>query len=181
MSSWGRATYNVWMAAPLLHSLLSTLCEKGKATPTFCVLGILAKTSTSQSRLPRVKCLDQAAHIQSYNGHRESASCIWPCKHVTADTVLTLWSAQSHCLSPAGIIGYAPYVNRVVSQWNLHDNDDDQLFYTKIYLNPLQRVSIFGELNTPRLFFLNLTLVKSLLCEGTKRLSTYLLTHYHII
>uniref|UniRef100_A0A3P9D3F6 procollagen-lysine 5-dioxygenase n=1 Tax=Maylandia zebra TaxID=106582 RepID=A0A3P9D3F6_9CICH len=27
-----------------------------------------------------------------------------------------------------------------VSQWNLHDNDDDQLFYTKIYLDPLQRV-----------------------------------------
>lgn len=48
----------------------------------------------------------------------------------------------SHCLLLAGIIGYAPYLKRVVSQWNLHDNDDDQLFYTKIYLDPLQRVSM---------------------------------------
>lgn len=40
-----------------------------------------------------------------------------------------------------GIIGYAPYIQRIVSQWNLHDNDDDQLFYTKIYVDPLQRVS----------------------------------------
>lgn len=39
-------------------------------------------------------------------------------------------------------MGYASYVNRIVSQWNLHDNDDDQLFYTKIYLDPLQRVRI---------------------------------------
>uniref|UniRef100_A0A3P9D3T3 procollagen-lysine 5-dioxygenase n=1 Tax=Maylandia zebra TaxID=106582 RepID=A0A3P9D3T3_9CICH len=31
-----------------------------------------------------------------------------------------------------------------VSQWNLHDNDDDQLFYTKIYLDPLQRLSKYG-------------------------------------
>lgn len=41
---------------------------------------------------------------------------------------------------PVGIIGYAPYLKRLVSQWDLHDNDDDQLFYTKIYLDPLQRV-----------------------------------------
>lgn len=41
---------------------------------------------------------------------------------------------------PAGIIGYAPYLKRLVSQWDLHDNDDDQLFYTKVYLDPLQRV-----------------------------------------
>lgn len=47
-----------------------------------------------------------------------------------------------HCLLLTGIIGYAPYINRVVSQWNLHDNDDDQLFYTKIFLDPLQRVSM---------------------------------------
>lgn len=50
--------------------------------------------------------------------------------------ILILWL----CDFPAGIIGYAPYLKRLVSQWNLHDNDDDQLFYTKIYLDPLQRV-----------------------------------------
>lgn len=40
----------------------------------------------------------------------------------------------------AGFIGYAPYINSIVQQWNLQDNDDDQLFYTKIYVDPLARV-----------------------------------------
>lgn len=42
----------------------------------------------------------------------------------------------------AGFMGYAPHINQIVSQWSLHDNDDDQLFYTKIYLDPLKRVSM---------------------------------------
>lgn len=41
-------------------------------------------------------------------------------------------------------MGYAPSINRLVSQWSLHDNDDDQLFYTKVYLDPLQRVSLLA-------------------------------------
>lgn len=41
----------------------------------------------------------------------------------------------------AGFIGYAPYISRLVQQWNLQDNDDDQLFYTKVYIDPLKRVS----------------------------------------
>lgn len=45
-------------------------------------------------------------------------------------------------LFTAGFMGYAPPINQLVSQWSLHDNDDDQLFYTKIYLDPLQRVSL---------------------------------------
>lgn len=50
----------------------------------------------------------------------------------------------------AGFIGYAPYINRIVQQWNLQDNDDDQLFYTKIYVDPLARVGS----NSPSHFFL---------------------------
>ncbi|KAA0704961.1 Procollagen-lysine,2-oxoglutarate 5-dioxygenase 2 [Triplophysa tibetana] len=42
-------------------------------------------------------------------------------------------------LNSGGFIGYAPYIHNIVNQWNLHDNDDDQLFYTKIYVDPLQR------------------------------------------
>lgn len=44
-------------------------------------------------------------------------------------------------MSFTGFIGYAPYIQKIVNQWDLHDNDDDQLFYTKIYVDPLQRVS----------------------------------------
>ncbi len=43
-------------------------------------------------------------------------------------------------MSFTGLIGYAPYIQKIVNQWDLHDNDDDQLFYTKIYVDPLQRV-----------------------------------------
>ena len=44
-------------------------------------------------------------------------------------------------LSPSGIMGYGTSIKEMVGQWNLHDNDDDQLFYTKIYLDFQQRVS----------------------------------------
>lgn len=36
-------------------------------------------------------------------------------------------------------MGYAPYISRLVQQWNLQDNDDDQLFYTKLYIDPVKR------------------------------------------
>uniref|UniRef100_A0A8C1J8H5 procollagen-lysine 5-dioxygenase n=1 Tax=Cyprinus carpio TaxID=7962 RepID=A0A8C1J8H5_CYPCA len=47
-------------------------------------------------------------------------------------------------LNSGGFIGYTRYIQKIVNQWDLHDNDDDQLFYTKIYVDPLQRVS--GEI-----------------------------------
>uniref|UniRef100_A0A673N6V5 procollagen-lysine 5-dioxygenase n=1 Tax=Sinocyclocheilus rhinocerous TaxID=307959 RepID=A0A673N6V5_9TELE len=34
-------------------------------------------------------------------------------------------------LNSGGFIGYARYIQKIVNQWDLHDNDDDQLFYTK--------------------------------------------------
>ncbi|XP_048397961.1 procollagen-lysine,2-oxoglutarate 5-dioxygenase 2 isoform X2 [Stegostoma tigrinum] len=45
-------------------------------------------------------------------------------------------------LNSGGIIGYASSVNRIVEKWQLQDNDDDQLFYTKIYVDPLKRLSL---------------------------------------
>lgn len=54
----------------------------------------------------------------------------------------------------AGFIGYAPSINRIVQQWNLQDNDDDQLFYTKIYVDPLARV---GSNSLSHFFLLEIT------------------------
>ncbi|XP_042183885.1 multifunctional procollagen lysine hydroxylase and glycosyltransferase LH3-like [Oncorhynchus tshawytscha] len=42
-------------------------------------------------------------------------------------------------LNSGGFIGYAPELSEIVQQWKLKDNDDDQLFYTKIYLDKVQR------------------------------------------
>nr|ACI69018.1 Procollagen-lysine,2-oxoglutarate 5-dioxygenase 3 precursor [Salmo salar] len=42
-------------------------------------------------------------------------------------------------LNSGGFIGYAPELSEIVQQWKHKDNDDDQLFYTKIYLDKVQR------------------------------------------
>ncbi|XP_008300503.1 procollagen-lysine,2-oxoglutarate 5-dioxygenase 2 isoform X1 [Stegastes partitus] len=79
---------------------------------------------------------------------------IWPDKRL-ADKYPSVRSGKRY-LNSGGIIGYAPYINRIVSQWNLHDNDDDQLFYTKIYLDPLQRETFNMTLDHKCQIFQNL-------------------------
>ncbi|KAM6978085.1 procollagen-lysine,2-oxoglutarate 5-dioxygenase 2 isoform 2-T2 [Aplochiton taeniatus] len=79
---------------------------------------------------------------------------IWPDKRL-ADKYPSVRSGKRF-LNSGGIIGYAPYINKIVKQWNLHDNDDDQLFYTKIYLDPLQRDSLNMTLDHKCHIFQNL-------------------------
>lgn len=40
----------------------------------------------------------------------------------------------------SGFIGYAPEISAIVQQWKYKDSDDDQLFYTRIYLDKTHRV-----------------------------------------
>ncbi|KAM4718872.1 procollagen-lysine,2-oxoglutarate 5-dioxygenase 2 isoform 2-T2 [Anableps anableps] len=79
---------------------------------------------------------------------------IWPDKRL-ADKYPLVRSGKRY-LNSGGIIGYAPYITRIVSQWELHDNDDDQLFYTKIYLDPLKRESLNMTLDHKCQIFQNL-------------------------
>ncbi|XP_068199821.1 procollagen-lysine,2-oxoglutarate 5-dioxygenase 2 isoform X2 [Antennarius striatus] len=79
---------------------------------------------------------------------------VWPDKRL-ADKYPSIRSGKRY-LNSGGIMGYAPYINRVVSQWDLHDNDDDQLFYTKIYLDPLKRQSLNMTLDHKCQIFQNL-------------------------
>lgn len=53
-------------------------------------------------------------------------------------------------------------MNQIVSQWSLHDNDDDQLFYTKIYLDPLQRVRLLAHAQRENLIVTKLLTLLSL-------------------
>lgn len=46
--------------------------------------------------------------------------------------------------SPAGFIGFAPTIHQIVHQWKYKDDDDDQLFYTRLYLDPGLRVGRDG-------------------------------------
>ncbi|KAM8822969.1 procollagen-lysine,2-oxoglutarate 5-dioxygenase 2 isoform 2-T2 [Spinachia spinachia] len=79
---------------------------------------------------------------------------VWPDKKL-ADKYPSVRSGKRY-LNSGGIIGYAPYINGMVSQWNLHDNDDDQLFYTKIYVDPLQRQTLNVTLDHKCQIFQNL-------------------------
>ncbi|XP_077410030.1 procollagen-lysine,2-oxoglutarate 5-dioxygenase 2 isoform X2 [Vanacampus margaritifer] len=94
---------------------------------------------------------------------------IWPDKRL-ADKYPSVRSGKRY-LNSGGIIGYAPYINRIVSQWNLHDNDDDQLFYTKIFVDPLQRDSLNMTLDHKCQIFQNLNgaIDEVLLKFGTNR------------
>ncbi|XP_064008901.1 procollagen-lysine,2-oxoglutarate 5-dioxygenase 2 isoform X1 [Pogoniulus pusillus] len=65
---------------------------------------------------------------------------IWPDKRL-ADKYPVVRTGKRF-LNSGGFIGYAPNINHIVQQWNLQDNDDDQLFYTKIYVDPLARERI---------------------------------------
>uniref|UniRef100_A0A8C5FQT3 Fe2OG dioxygenase domain-containing protein n=1 Tax=Gadus morhua TaxID=8049 RepID=A0A8C5FQT3_GADMO len=42
-------------------------------------------------------------------------------------------------LNSGGFMGYAPDISSIVQQWRNKDSDDDQLFYTKIYLDQTLR------------------------------------------
>lgn len=56
------------------------------------------------------------------------------------DPTLVLIRLESLCVL-SGFMGFAPDLNAIVQQWKYKDNDDDQLFYTRIYLDKVQRVS----------------------------------------
>ncbi|XP_015269070.1 PREDICTED: procollagen-lysine,2-oxoglutarate 5-dioxygenase 2 isoform X2 [Gekko japonicus] len=65
---------------------------------------------------------------------------IWPDKRLS-DKYPVVRSGKRF-LNAGGFIGYAPYVNNIVQHWDLQDNDDDQLFYTKLYIDHLKRERI---------------------------------------
>ena len=47
---------------------------------------------------------------------------------------------EKRFLNSGGIIGYATDIYEIIAESNLKDEDDDQLFYTQIYLNKPTRV-----------------------------------------
>ncbi|KAM9414370.1 multifunctional procollagen lysine hydroxylase and glycosyltransferase LH3 [Pholidichthys leucotaenia] len=59
-------------------------------------------------------------------------------------------------LNSGGFIGFAPDVSAIVQQWKYKDNYDDQLFYTKIYLDKEQRTKFNMTLDHRSRIFQNL-------------------------
>ena len=42
-----------------------------------------------------------------------------------------------------GFVGYAPVIADIIGDHDISDTDDDQLYYTKIYLDEAKRVRTF--------------------------------------
>ncbi|KAG7495864.1 procollagen-lysine,2-oxoglutarate 5-dioxygenase 3-like [Solea senegalensis] len=59
-------------------------------------------------------------------------------------------------LNSGGFIGFAPELSEMVQLWKYKDNDDDQLFYTKIYLDKKQRTKFNMTLDHRSRIFQNL-------------------------
>ncbi|XP_077344367.1 procollagen-lysine,2-oxoglutarate 5-dioxygenase 2 isoform X2 [Lithobates pipiens] len=79
---------------------------------------------------------------------------VWPDKRL-ADKYPVVRSGKRF-LNSGGFIGYVSNIQQIVQQWTLQDNDDDQLFYTKIYLDVLQRAHINITLDHKSQIFQNL-------------------------
>ncbi|RXM92721.1 Procollagen-lysine,2-oxoglutarate 5-dioxygenase 3 [Acipenser ruthenus] len=61
-------------------------------------------------------------------------------------------------LNSGGFIGYATDLSRLVQSWSFRDDDDDQLFYTNIYLDQVQRSWSFRDDDDDQLFYTNIYL-----------------------
>ncbi|EHB01682.1 Procollagen-lysine,2-oxoglutarate 5-dioxygenase 3 [Heterocephalus glaber] len=59
-------------------------------------------------------------------------------------------------LNSGGFIGFAPTIHQIVHQWKYKDDDDDQLFYTRLYLDPGLREKFSLNLDHKSRIFQNL-------------------------
>ncbi|XP_069845338.1 multifunctional procollagen lysine hydroxylase and glycosyltransferase LH3 isoform X2 [Dipodomys merriami] len=59
-------------------------------------------------------------------------------------------------LNSGGFIGFAPTIHKIVRQWKYKDDDDDQLFYTRLYLDPGLREKLSLNLDHKSRIFQNL-------------------------
>ena len=55
-----------------------------------------------------------------------------------------IWSFLSTCLYLVGFMGDAQSLYKMVSVHDVLDTDDDQLYYTKLFLDPAMRVSLYS-------------------------------------
>ncbi|XP_028968240.1 procollagen-lysine,2-oxoglutarate 5-dioxygenase [Galendromus occidentalis] len=59
-------------------------------------------------------------------------------------------------LNSGGFVGFAPAIHKIATHVAIQDEDDDQLFYTKIYLDPSLRESLRIRLDNKSTIFQNL-------------------------
>uniref|UniRef100_A0A671XST6 Procollagen-lysine,2-oxoglutarate 5-dioxygenase 1 n=1 Tax=Sparus aurata TaxID=8175 RepID=A0A671XST6_SPAAU len=83
-----------------------------------------------------------------------SESLIWPDRHMEDKHPHV--REGNRFLGSGGFIGYLPNIREMVADWKGKDNDSDQLFFTKIYIDPVKRKSINITLDSTCRMFQNL-------------------------
>ncbi|XP_051757842.1 procollagen-lysine,2-oxoglutarate 5-dioxygenase 1 [Ctenopharyngodon idella] len=97
-----------------------------------------------------LKKFQQAKHKVVFSAE----TLIWPDRHLEDKHPHV--REGKRFLGAGGFIGYAPNLKEMVSDWSGADSDSDQLFFTKIYINPEKRKSINITLDNKCRLFQNL-------------------------
>uniref|UniRef100_A0A4W4E098 Procollagen-lysine,2-oxoglutarate 5-dioxygenase 1 n=1 Tax=Electrophorus electricus TaxID=8005 RepID=A0A4W4E098_ELEEL len=83
-----------------------------------------------------LKKFQQARHKVVFS----SETLIWPDRHLEDKHPHV--REGKRFLGAGGYIGYASNLREMVSDWSGKDDDSDQLYYTKLYIDPEKRVSV---------------------------------------
>lgn len=83
-----------------------------------------------------------------------SESLIWPDRHLEDKYPHVI--EGNRFLGSGGFIGYLPNIKEMVADWTGEDSDSDQLFFTKIFIDPVKRKSINITLDSKCRLFQNL-------------------------
>ncbi|XP_048097558.1 procollagen-lysine,2-oxoglutarate 5-dioxygenase 1 isoform X2 [Alosa alosa] len=97
-----------------------------------------------------LKKFQQAKHKVVFS----SETLIWPDRHLEDKHPYP--REGNRFLGSGGVIGYASNLKELVASWTGKDNESDQLFFTRIYINPEKRKSINITLDNKCRLFQNL-------------------------
>ncbi|KTF74105.1 hypothetical protein cypCar_00041743, partial [Cyprinus carpio] len=99
-----------------------------------------------------LKKFQQAKHRVVFSAE----TLIWPDRHLEDKHPHAFSIFMLDVFFFLGFIGYAPNLKQMLSDWSGADSDSDQLFFTKIYINPEKRKSINITLDNKCRLFQNL-------------------------
>ncbi|XP_032420465.1 procollagen-lysine,2-oxoglutarate 5-dioxygenase 1 [Xiphophorus hellerii] len=83
-----------------------------------------------------------------------SESLIWPDRHL--EDKYPHIREGNRFLGSGGFMGYLPNIREVVANWTGADSDSDQLFFTKVYVDPARRKALNITLDSKCRLFQNL-------------------------
>ncbi|KAL2103375.1 hypothetical protein ACEWY4_000243 [Coilia grayii] len=97
-----------------------------------------------------LKKFQQARHKVVFS----SETLIWPDRHLEDKHPYP--REGNRFLGSGGFMGYAANLKELVGDWKGKDNDSDQLFYTRVYIDPVKRKAVNITLDNKCRLFQNL-------------------------